>query len=130
MKTLCLDTHTWVWFTQLDDKLSRKTRLLIENSDRAFVSVVSIYEIGQKIRLGKWPEMDETKLDLMIEDKVSDITLLPVTPEIARHASLMDWPHRDPFDRLIAATALSHGAGLASRDLAFDGLDGVNRIWE
>ena len=42
----------------------------------------------------------------------------------------MDWAHRDPFDRLIAATALSEGGMLASKDAAFDELEGLNRIWE
>lgn len=130
MKTLCLDTHTWVWFTQLDNNLPKNTRLLIENCDRAIVSVASVYEIGQKIRLGRWPEMTEQKLELMIVDTISDITLVPISTDIAKTACLLNWPHRDPFDRLIAATMLSHGAGLASRDLVFDGLEGVNRIWD
>ena len=52
----------------------------------------------------------------------------PLTPAIALRASLLDWPHRDPFDRLIAATAEAMDARLVSRDPAFDGLP-VRRVW-
>ena len=36
--------------------------------------------------------------------------------------------HKDPFDRLIAATALVEGLTLVSADLAFDAY-GVTRLW-
>ena len=40
----------------------------------------------------------------------------------------MEWPHRDPFDRLLAATALIEGLPLVSIDVVFDEI-GVERIW-
>jgi PIN domain nuclease of toxin-antitoxin system len=40
----------------------------------------------------------------------------------------MDWDHRDPFDRLVAATAEITGAQLVSRDAAFDVLP-IRRVW-
>lgn len=46
---------------------------------------------------------------------------------------MLDWPHRDPFDRLIAATAVELRCSLVSKDTAFDALDGTagwhGRIW-
>ena len=46
----------------------------------------------------------------------------------------MQWSHRDPFDRMIAATAIALGCPLISKDAAFDGLCGVpewqGRIWD
>lgn len=49
---------------------------------------------------------------------------------IALLASRLDWRSRDPFDRLIAATALETGMTLASSDAAFSGLGdlGLRRI--
>ncbi len=49
--------------------------------------------------------------------------------EIARQAALLEWPHRDPFDRIIAATALEAGAPLVSKDASFDGCAGLSRVW-
>ena len=48
-------------------------------------------------------------------------------PEICVAAGVMPWPHRDPFDRLLAATALRRATPLISADTVFDGL--VHRIW-
>lgn len=46
----------------------------------------------------------------------------------------MDWSHRDPFDRMIAATAIELACPVVSKDSAFDGLRGRfgwrGRIWE
>ena len=92
------------------------------------VSPVSFYEIGQKVRLGRWPEM-APYMDTLAERLREDGGIVvPLTPEIATRASLMDWDHRDPFDRLIAATAESAGATLLSRDRAFDAT-ALHRVW-
>lgn len=47
------------------------------------------------------------------------IELLPITPAIAARAVALPDLYRDPFDRLIIATALEYGAGLASVDGLF-----------
>lgn len=43
-------------------------------------------------------------------------------------AGSLDWPHRDPFDRMIAATALAGDYTLISADTVFDTLP-VRRVW-
>jgi len=43
-------------------------------------------------------------------------------------AGALPLPHRDPFDRLLAAQAILDGYTMLSTDPAFDGL-GVPRIW-
>ena len=47
------------------------------------------------------------------------IELLPLTPEITVRAVNLSPIHKDPFDRLIIATALEYGAKLASVDNLF-----------
>lgn len=51
----------------------------------------------------------------------------PLEPAICLSAGGMRWDHRDPFDRLLAATALHYGYQLISADTVFDGT--VPRIW-
>jgi len=41
---------------------------------------------------------------------------------------LLDWDHRDPFDRMIAVVARQEDLLLISADAAFDGL-GVEHLW-
>jgi PIN domain nuclease of toxin-antitoxin system len=43
-------------------------------------------------------------------------------------AALLDWDHRDPFDRMIAAVALQERVAVVSADAAFEAV-GVERVW-
>jgi len=59
--------------------------------------------------------------------------LLELSPEASLLASTLEWPHRDPFDRIIGATAITAGLTLISADTVFDGLTNQpkwpGRIW-
>ena len=50
---------------------------------------------------------------------------LPIGTAVARRAGLWDVPHRDPFDRLLAAQAMADELVLASTDLAFSQFEGL-----
>lgn len=132
MTSCLLDTHIRVWDLKLDDRLSQRLMSIMDQADSIHVSVVSVYEITQKVRLGKWPEMSdsvERLADLIAEQYLS----ADVSPNIAQIAGLLDWDHRDPFDRLIAATAIELQLPLISADEAFDQLarlpDWPGRVW-
>ena len=123
-----LDTHTWAW-SLLNKGLSPMARFTLENAETTWVSPVSIYEIAQKVRLGKWPDMAPLLPSLQIALAQQSGQWAEMTPEIAHLAGSLDWPHRDPFDRLLAATALVNGWVLISADTAFDSLIGLRRVW-
>ena len=93
------------------------------------MSPISFFEIGQKVRLGKWPEMAEFAPLLPEMLREHGGVVAPLTPEIALAASLREWAHRDPFDRLLAATAERMGIPLVSRDVIFASLRTVHLIW-
>ena len=44
-------------------------------------------------------------------------------------AGRLDWAHRDPFDRMLAAQAMLEGLTLVTRDPAFDGIEGFSVLW-
>ena len=102
---------------------------MIESGQTVIVSAVSCYEITQKVRLGKWPIMAAFAGDLPGIATMQGMAVVGVSAEIASIAGLIDWSHRDPFDRLIAATVLVTGADLISADAAFDEVPGLRRIW-
>lgn len=127
MTAILLDTHAWAWSLTGDARLSRPALAAIAQASNVCVSAVSFFEIAQKVRLGKWPEMaaHATSLpDLLVEQGG---VALPLDPTIALSAGLLDWLHRDPFDRLLAATARHHNMPIISADGVFDGL--VQRVW-
>jgi PIN domain nuclease of toxin-antitoxin system len=57
-----------------------------------------------------------------------DIHLLPLEPQHIEPLTTLPLHHKDPFDRLLAATALVERLTLASIDSAFDAY-GVARLW-
>lgn len=129
MKHVLLDTHTWVWSLTGDPKMSQNALNAITGADAVFVSPITFYEIGQKVRLGKWPEMDDLVHELPTLLTKQGGVSAQFTPEICIHASLRDWSHRDPFDRFLASTSELLSLPLISKDLAFDDLDGFKRVW-
>jgi PIN domain nuclease of toxin-antitoxin system len=122
-----LDTHAWVWSLSGDKRLSRPALAAIEAADTVLVSPITFFEIAQKVRLGKWPEMEPFvgQLDGLLGEQGGSVAAF--TPAIAVVAGMTAWPHRDPFDRLLAATALHHNVPLVSADAVFDGV--VTRVW-
>ncbi len=129
MTRLLLDTHVWAWAAIDDQMLSRDAARAIEDAAEILLSPVSLYEIGQKVRLGKWDEM------IPVVERMWDIlsaqgtVVAPLTAEIALDAGQDPWPHRDPFDRVIAATARLQGLVLVTADRAFSTAPGVRTIW-
>jgi PIN domain nuclease of toxin-antitoxin system len=125
---LLLDTHAWVWAMTEPHRLSPAATALLSGPAIVRVSPVSFFEIARKVRLGKWPEMagalDGLEAELIRQGSV----IAPLTQAISLRAGLLDWPHRDPFDRMIAATALQGGDTLISADPVFDALP-IRRVW-
>ena len=91
------------------------------------VSPITFFEIAQKVRFGKWPEMEPfvERLDVLLADQGGQVA--GFDPAVCLIAGMMDWSHRDPFDRLLAATAMHYKLPLVSADAVFDGI--VTRLW-
>lgn len=89
---------------------------VIETADRVGISPVSCYEVTlaeQRGRLLLPCDVDEWFQEAL---KPSEISLLPLTPAISSCAVNLSPIHRDPFDRIIIATAIEYQAKLASID--------------
>ncbi|MBU6320241.1 MAG: type II toxin-antitoxin system VapC family toxin [Alphaproteobacteria bacterium] len=127
MTAVLLDTHAWTWSLSSGSRLSSAALAGIAGAEVVLVSPISFFEISQKVRLGKWPEMVPFvgRLDAILSEQGG--VPAAFTPEICLRAGMIDWDHRDPFDRLILATAQLMNVSLISADTVFDGR--VTRIW-
>jgi len=127
VSAVLLDTHVWAWSLTGHERISSEALTAIVRADIVYVSPITFFEIAQKVRLGKWPAMDSLvdRLPSLLADQGGQAAAF--TPVIAVVAGSLDWPHRDPFDRFIAATALQRKLSLISADRVFDGI--VERIW-
>ena len=129
MTAVLLDTHVWVWTWGESYRLSDAARAAIESADVVLVSPVSVFEVAQKARLGKWPEIESVAGNLLHYISGQASNEAPLTAEICSTAGWLNWAHRDPFDRLIGATAMVLNIPLISKDTAFAGLEGVRVVW-
>lgn len=127
MKAVLLDTHSWAWSLAGDPRLSDRATSAMLRAETVLVSPISFFEIGQKVRLGKWPEMAPFVGDLpaLLERQGGGVAGLD--QGICLRAAIMDWAHRDPFDRMLAATAEQYDVAIISADAVFDGV--VTRVW-
>jgi PIN domain nuclease of toxin-antitoxin system len=134
MIVVLLDTHAWVWSLFASSNVSAGARRAIETAHTVLVAPSSFYEITAKHRLGKWPEVGGIvgRLPQLLRAQGGDVA--PWTATMAMLAGGMDWSHRDPFDRMIAATAIELACPVVSKDGVFDDLRGRfgwrGRIWE
>ena len=127
MTAVLLDTHVWAYTLHQSVRLSKAARTANDLASTRYLSPVSIYEIAQKVRIGKWSEMAPFTDSLLDVIEQQGIQVAPLDPSICLRAGSMEWLHRDPFDRLLAATALALGLPIISADTIFDGV--VSRIW-
>lgn len=128
--TYLLDTHVMLWALSEPTRLGRKARKIIENpASQLVVSAASAWEIATKHRLGKLPDADAL---LGAYSKHLDrlgVSRLPVTEEHALLAGRLEWDHRDPFDRMLAAQAMVESLVIITGDPTFDGCGGVLTLW-
>lgn len=127
MTAVLLDTHAWVWSFAAAERLSPGAREAIERAEAVLVSPISFYEIARKVRLGKWPAMEPHVAGLPGLPEEQGAGSAPLDAAVCTLAGTLDWDHRDPFDRLLAATALHYGLAIVSADPAFDPV--VPRRW-
>lgn len=116
---IVLDTHIWFWWINLEHhRFSVLIKAALEGSETLGVSVVSCYEIALAAQRGR--ELPCPAIRWFTEAlEPSGIQLLPLSPEIASLAVNLTAVHRDPFDRMIIATALFYDAKLISLDGVF-----------
>lgn len=110
---LLLDTHTFLWFVSDDGKLSALARWLIHEADEVYVSSASIWEASIKAGLGKL----DADIDLLIQAiRDSGFVELPVRATHAAAVRHLPDIHRDPFDRMLVAQALTEPLKLVTAD--------------
>lgn len=125
-----LDTHALLWALTDPTPLGTQARdVLTDLTTTVHVSAASGWEIATKHRLGKLPQADVLLVGFGRHLHRLGAFELPISAEHALLAGSLDWGHRDPFDRMLAAQALIEGFALVTRDEAFAGLNGLRTIW-
>ena len=92
-----LDTHTFIWFIEGDNQISRNATSTIESaSAKNFVSIASIWEIAIKLSLGKL-QLKKPFKEIYTLLQLNNFEILPVTFDDTLIVSTLPFHHRDPF---------------------------------
>ena len=109
MKGYLLDTHALMWAINEPSRLGgRAVEVLRDRGNPGAGPWLDALE-GHVRRLGA--------------------EFLPIEWSHARLSGQLEWSHRDPFDRMLAAQAMYESLALVTRDPAFEELSGVTILW-
>ena len=126
---LLLDTPALIWWLAGDEKLGRRAREAIsDEANLVAVSAASAMEVATKFRIGKLPDAALLAQDFEAIIASQGFTELGISVRHARLAGEMGIDHKDPFDRLLIAQALSEDLALVSNEARFDDF-AVTRVW-
>lgn len=117
-----IDTQIFIWYQLNSEKLNKGIYALLKDmSNTVYISVISLFEIAIKQKIGKLPEFDMSIIslrELIIQDGFTMLDLK--TEHVSAYADIpLLTEHRDPFDRLLLATALYENIPIISADQNF-----------
>ncbi len=126
---LLLDTHTFIWWTGVPERLSeRVANLLAQEDNDLLLSVASVWEMQIKIQSGKL-SLDLPLRELVLsQQQTNNLQLLSIKVADVWVLESLPVPHRDPFDRMIIAQAIAQELPILSVDAVFD-VYPVQRVW-
>lgn len=109
-----LDTSTAIWLFEGNSKLGPATRRLFDETPAAhiFYSTVSLWEVNIKTSIEKISIRSGLEKALIAKD----FSPLSITPEHARPIATLNLRHRDPFDRMLIAQAMTENLIIITSD--------------
>jgi PIN domain nuclease of toxin-antitoxin system len=111
---LLLDTNALIWWMDDEPMLGSKSRQLIAHPGHViYVSVVSLWEITLKWRIGKYPLPGSAYQKFLAEERVD---LMEVSSSHVVAVEGLAMHHKDPFDHLLLAQAKVEGASIITSD--------------
>ena len=108
-----LDSHIFVWLLQELHKVGADTREFLKQTNQAYVSLATIWELGLKHSKG---QLLVGASDLLSACRDSGYELLPIAKEHVVAATTLKLGHKDPFDLMLLAQAQTDGLQFITAD--------------
>jgi len=109
-----IDTHVFLWFINGDTRLSQTVRTAIEEEENeVLLSIASVWEIAIKNNVGKLclaKPFAEIIPDQIVEN---ELELMSIQMDELKVVATLPLYHRDPFDRLLIAQAITPDVAIA-----------------
>ncbi len=132
---IVLDTHALVWWVADPAQIPAKSRRLVERAAEQtgslVVSCISVWEIAMLVARRRLELTISVETWLAAVQSLPSLSFVPVDNSIAvRAVALSSFPHKDPADRFIVATALEAGATLVTADRRLRGYKQIATAWD
>ena len=116
---LLIDTHEFIWWADSPQKLSARTiAALTDNTNDLHLSLASLWEMQIKVQIKKLIFKRGLKATLEMHKTVNNLQILPITAQIYELQNL-PFHHKDPFDRLLIAHAITENFTIVTDDPVF-----------
>jgi PIN domain nuclease of toxin-antitoxin system len=126
-----LDTHTFIWLCMDWKKLPPRLISLFESDpDGLFISSITVVETGLLVNSGRVSLPCSCEYFFQKNLKYFRIQGIPVDVEIGIASTKLPPIHRDPFDRILIATAQKHKLTILTKDQTIPTYPKVKAIWE
>lgn len=113
---ILVDTHIYLWMLNCPEKLNETRIYELESpANEVFLSAMSIAELMIKHSIGKI----EIKFDPLEKAEEIGLEILSVSGAEAKVLGDLPHHHKDPFDRMLIAQAMTNRLTLMSDDSKF-----------
>ena len=117
MSGYLLDTHIWLWYLAGDERLPGSLKDELDRSrEECWLSPISVWELGHLVQRQRFTIRGEVRDWFAAASRELPLRDAPISHEIALVSHLVDLPHRDPADRLLAATTIVYELTLVTVD--------------
>jgi PIN domain nuclease of toxin-antitoxin system len=110
-----VDTHILIWALEQDPRVPDRYLALLADGSSCYVSMVTLWEIAIKKSIGKLKIRDDL-IDVLQD---GDIEILPLNLSHIATYETLPHHHRDPFDRMLIAQAMSEKFQILTTDRNF-----------
>lgn len=129
MPRLLIDTHVFLWWVNDAPDLTATARLAISDADNeCYLSIASCWEMAIKSSLGKLSLAKPLERFVSEQLRANNFTLLNIELRHAAKVEKLPFHHRDPYDRLLIAQAITEKLIIVAADSAFSAY-GVKILW-
>ena len=115
MNGYLLDTNALIGFLFYPDLLSKDAKKILAEASNISVSIMSLWEIGIKQSIGKI-DIDASASEIESACNELEITVAPLKPSYIDSMRTLPSIHRDPFDRIIIAQAITDNLTIVTKD--------------
>ena len=128
-----LDTHAWVWWNAVPEKISSRVRETFANlrsEEQIYLSAISVWEVAKLVEKGRLKL--GANVDTWIQEalEMPRLQISPLTPVISIESTRLPQPfHDDPADQIIVATARLHDLTIITKDKEIQAYSHVRVIW-